>query len=48
MTIQPPSPGRTGVRATRLATAMTTHGGDRALSAAGLPEQKNDRRLVAD
>ncbi|MGH3985603.1 MAG: hypothetical protein ACRDST_23715 [Pseudonocardiaceae bacterium] len=29
MTIRPPSPSRAKVRADRLATAMTTHGGDR-------------------
>jgi hypothetical protein len=33
MTIRLPSPGRAGVRATRLSTAMTTHGGDRVMSA---------------
>ncbi len=47
MTIQPPSPTRAGVRAARLTTAMTTHGGDRALSAAGPAGTPEDRRLAA-
>jgi hypothetical protein len=34
MSIQPPTPGRAGVRAARLATAMRTHDGDRAVHAA--------------
>jgi hypothetical protein len=47
MTIHLPSPHRAAVRAARLATAMTTHGGDRVLSAAGLAGTPENRRLVA-
>jgi hypothetical protein len=45
MTIQPPSPVRAGVRASRLATSMSAHGGDRAVSAA-VAVGKEDRRLA--
>lgn len=41
MTIRLPSPGRAGVRATRLATAMTTHGRDLVTSAT-MPFVKGD------
>ncbi len=34
MTIRPPSPGRAGVRATRLAIEMAAHGGDRVMNTA--------------
>ncbi|MGH3776283.1 MAG: hypothetical protein ACRDRR_11215 [Pseudonocardiaceae bacterium] len=47
MTIQLPSPGRAGVRAVRLATAMTTRGpGDHAVNAA-LPGGTGDPRPAA-
>jgi hypothetical protein len=48
MTIQLPLPGRTGVRAARLAPAVSTHSADRAGSDAapsGAPRSR-DRRLV--
>ncbi|HKR51662.1 MAG TPA: hypothetical protein VJT72_19180, partial [Pseudonocardiaceae bacterium] len=47
MTIQLPSPHRAAVRAARLATAMTAHGGDRVLSATGPAGTPENRRLVA-
>lgn len=46
MTIQLPVPDRAGVRAARLATAMSSHGGRRVLNAA-VPSGSPDRRLVA-
>ncbi|MGH3812677.1 MAG: hypothetical protein ACRDUV_09510 [Pseudonocardiaceae bacterium] len=45
MTIQPPTPNRAGLRAARLATAMTAHGDDQAISAA-MPGRTPDPRLV--
>ncbi len=45
MTIRPPSPSQARARAARLATAMTTHGGDHAGSAAATATE--DRRLAA-
>jgi hypothetical protein len=45
MTIQPPTPGRAGVRAARLAAAMTAHGGDRTINAT-MPGRTPDHRLV--
>jgi hypothetical protein len=49
MTIQPPSPGRAGVRAARLATAAPTHSADRAGSdpAPGGTPRPQERRLAA-
>ncbi|MGH3945892.1 MAG: hypothetical protein ACRDSI_12725 [Pseudonocardiaceae bacterium] len=47
MAIQPPPPSRAGVRAARLATAMTAHGGDRVISVV-MPGRTPDPRLVAD
>ncbi|MGH3823602.1 MAG: hypothetical protein ACRDRA_12360 [Pseudonocardiaceae bacterium] len=46
MSIQPPTPGRAGVRAARLATAIRTHGGARTGNAAR-PGAPQDRRLAA-
>jgi hypothetical protein len=48
MTIQPPSPGRAGVRAARLAAAVATHSADRAGSdaAPGGTPCPRDRRLA--
>jgi hypothetical protein len=46
MTIQPPSPGRAGARAARLATSMSAHGCDRVVSAV-VAAGKEDRQLAA-
>ena len=46
MTIQLPPPGRARVRAARLATGMTTHGGDRAVRATVPAGTEEELRLT--
>jgi hypothetical protein len=47
MTIQLPGPSRSRVRAARLATAMTTNAGDRAVVSAAVLTGSRDSRLAA-
>jgi hypothetical protein len=47
MTIQLPGPSRARARAARLATAMTTHAGDRAVVSSAVPTGPRDSRLTA-